>query len=131
MNKKNYRVLLAIVIAVFSAIFYGCGSSGNLDDWADSDAVIRVSNLKGRVIAPINSSLSSRTSTEAYFSLVTTQGTKVFIEDNSNLYAIADSNGVFVIPNVPEGKHRVIANVVVGTTAYRQRGDVVNVTGQY
>ena len=38
---------------------------------------------------------------------------------------------IFVIPNVPEGKHRVIANIVAGTTAYRQRSDVVNITGQY
>ncbi len=131
MKSLSDKYIVLFIIVCFCAVFYGCGSSGNINDWADSDAVIRVSNLRGRVIAPINSSLSSRASTEAYFSLVSTQGTKVFIEDNSNLYAISDSNGVFVIPNVPEGKHRVIANVVVGTTAYRQRSDVVNVTGQY
>ena len=84
------KLFLTIIFLGLCAVFNGCGSSGNINDWADSDAVIRVSNLRGRVIAPINSSLSSRGSTEAYFSLVTTQGTKVFIEDNSNLYAIAD-----------------------------------------
>ncbi len=127
------RLLLMLLLLSICAVFYGCGSSGNIDDWADSGHVIRVSNLKGRVIAPINDNFSARatSSNEVCFSLLSTQGTKVFIEDNANLWAIADANGNFVIPNVPEGKHRVIANVVSGTTAYRQRSDVINVTGQY
>ncbi|MBR4329656.1 MAG: hypothetical protein IKP71_07360 [Candidatus Riflebacteria bacterium] len=127
------KLFIGVLILCLCAVFYGCGSSGNIDDWADGSNVIRVSNLRGRVIAPINDNYSFRTSSdnEVCFSLLSTQGTRVFIEDNSNLWAIADANGNFVIPNVPQGKHRVIANVVSGTTAYRQRSDVVNVTGQY
>ena len=133
MNKVYFRALIVFAIICLSIVFYGCGSSGDISDWADGSNVIRVSNLKGRVIAPINDSFSNRASVddEVCFSLLSTEGTKVFIEDNANLWATADSAGNFVIPNVPEGKHRVIANVVSGTTAYRQRSDVVNVTGQY
>ena len=139
MKKKNNllairsKLIVGILILCLSAVFYGCGSSGDISDWIDSDNVIRVSNLRGRVIAPINDSFSNRASSndEVCFALLSTQGAKVFIEDNPNLWAVADSDGYFVIPNVPAGKHRIIANIVSGTTAYRQRSDVVNISGQY
>lgn len=135
MNKEiNKLYKLKFIILLFflclGAIFYGCGSSGNISDWADSSNIIRVSNLRGRIIPPISNN-SIRNSSEPLFSLVSTAGTKVFIEDNSNLFAYTDSSGFFVIPNVPEGKHRVIANIVAGTTTYRQRSDVITVTGEY
>ena len=126
------RMFFVVAIIVLSLAFYGCGSSGGgSSDWIDENNVVRVSNLKGRVIVPVDNSASARTSTQAYFSLLTTEGTKVFIEDNPSLNAVADVNGYFIIPNVPEGKHRVIANVVAGTTTYRQRSDVVTITGLY
>ena len=136
-NKKKYnitfiRIFFVMAIIVFSIAFFGCGSSGGGEsDWYDENNVVRVSNLKGRVIAPLNNPASARTSAQAYFSLLSTEGTKVFIEDNSSLNAICDADGYFIIPNVPEGKHRIIANVVAGTTTYRQRSDVITVTGQY
>lgn len=130
MNKK--RVLIITVLLGLCAIFYGCGhSDNNDDDWGNS-RVIRVSNLKGRVIAPINDVNSMRAQTaEAAFSLVSVANTRVFLEDDSSKFAVTDANGDFLIPNVPEGPHRIIANALSGTTTYRQRSDLINVTGQY
>ena len=60
MQKKNNllairsKLIVGFLILGLSAVFYGCGSSGDISDWIDSDNVIRVSNLRGRVIAPIN-----------------------------------------------------------------------------
>ena len=130
MNKK--RVLIITILLGLCAIFYGCGhSDNNDDDWGNS-RVIRVSNLKGRVIAPINDVNSMRAQTaEAAFSLVSVANTRVFLEDDSSKFAVTDANGDFLIPNVPEGPHRIIANALSGTTTYRQRSDLINVTGQY
>ena len=88
----NAKLFLGIILICFCTVFYGCGSSGNIADWADSENVIRVSNLRGRVIAPINDSFSNRASSnnnEVCFSLLSTQGTKVFIEDSMNEESIS------------------------------------------
>lgn len=134
-KKVCFRLVISIIIVSLSVAFFGCGSSGGgSEDWIDNESVVRVSSLKGRVIAPINNNLNALrgSGSQPYFSLITTKGTKVFIEDDNSLWAVAESDsGDFVIPNVPEGKHRVIANIVSGTTTYRQRSDVINVTGQY
>ncbi len=137
MNIKRVclRLLFVLIVISITAVIFGCGSSGGSSNtgWGDSENIIRVSNLKGRVIPPLNNNINSLrgSSTQPYFSLVTTQGATVFIEDDSSLNSVADSDGFFVIPNVPEGKHRVIANIVSGTTSYRQRSDIINVTGQF
>lgn len=125
------RIIVLLFFILLSFVFWGCGSDGSSNWNTDENRVVRVSNLKGRVIAPIDYNNSARQSAEAYFSLLTTEGTEVFIEDNNSLRAVADVDGFFIIPNVPEGKHRVVANVKAGTTSYRQRSDVIAITGQY
>lgn len=127
------RIFFVFIFAALSLIFYGCGSSdGGLSDWITDSNIIRVSNLKGRLVRSVTSGLSIREqNNQVYFPLVTTQGAKVFLESDSSKYAIADANGDFVIPNVPAGKQRLVANLVQGTTTYRQRSDIINVTGEY
>ena len=125
------RVIIIIMLLGLSAIFYGCGSNDDNDPWGNSN-VIRVSNLKGKVIAPIVGLSSERAQAAEYaFPLPSVANTRVFLEDDSSKYAITDANGDFVIPNVPEGKHRLVANVLAGATTYRQRSDIITVTGQY
>ena len=84
------RIIAVFVVLVISLAFFGCGGSDGSSNWVDDSSIVRVSNLKGRVIVPIDNASSARSSAQAYFSLLTTEGTKVFIEDNPNLYAVAD-----------------------------------------
>ena len=113
----------------------GCGGSGDgvSDEWGNnSGSVVRVSNIKGRVIPPLDVTVSAREqSSIPRFSLTSALGTRVFVEDDPGYYAIADANGDFLIHNVPAGRHRLVASVVAGVTTYRQRSDVITVTGEY
>lgn len=133
MNKSNgFKIKFYFfgVLLITGLAFFGCGGSGGNSDWVEENKIVRYSNIRGRVIAPVNNESVRTSTTEAFFSLVSPAGTKVFIEDNSSLFAYTDTDGFFVIPNVPEGKHRVIANIVAGTTTYRQQSEVITVTGE-
>ena len=105
----------------------GCGSTdGGIADWQKPGTIKVVANVKGKVLAP-----AAPGSVRGAFSLLSTEGALVFVEDRPELFANADANGDFIIRNVPAGPLRLVAHKVSGTTPYRQRSDLVNLTGAY
>lgn len=119
-----FCVSLIVCLLVFTS---GCGSTdGGLSDWQKPAAVTIVSNIKGKILPP-----SSSSALRAQFSLLSTDGTLVFVEEKPQYFANADANGDFVIRNVEAGRYRLVAHKVSGTTPYRQRSDIFNLSGQY
>ncbi len=105
----------------------GCGSSdGGLSDWQKPAPVTVVSNIKGKVLPPVSVSIRP-----GLMALLAVEGTTVFVEKYPEHSATADSNGDFIIKNVPAGRHRLVAHKLSGITPYRQRSDVFDLTGQF
>lgn len=130
-RKRFWSYLCGIMLLSIVLCMYGCGSSTSDDsDWGNGNNIVRVSNLKGRVILPVEGLSDYRAQTmEGRFSLTSALGTKVFVEDRPDLFATCDANGDFLIANVPAGYHRLVASVLAGTSNYRQRTDSFSVSG--
>lgn len=120
--------LFGLFLLVFFLILAtGCGSTdGGISDWQKEPTITVVSNIKGKILPP-----PAGASVRGAFSLLSTEGTRVFVEDRPDLYASADANGDFIIRNVPAGPVRLVAHQVSGTTPYRQRSDLINLTGKF
>ncbi len=120
--------LFGIFLLLFSLFLAaGCGSSdGGLSDWQKEPTVTLVSNIKGKILPP-----PAGVSVRGAFSLLSTEGALVFVEDRPDLFANADANGDFIIRNVPAGPVRLVAHKVSGSTPYRQRSDLINLSGKY
>lgn len=104
----------------------GCGpGDGGLSAWGIGPEVEYVSNIRGKVAFPEFSSLASLVSASRI------EGATVFIESAPEYNSVADSSGLFEIKNVPAGNYRVIAEVVSGNRSYRQRSDLIRLTGQF
>ncbi|MDD3148558.1 MAG: hypothetical protein PHD82_14790, partial [Candidatus Riflebacteria bacterium] len=117
-------LFLIVCLLVFST---GCGSSdGGLSDWQKPATVTAVSNIKGKILPP-----STSGAVRGQFSLLSTDGTLVFVEEKPEFFANADANGDFLIRNVEAGRYRLVAHKVSGTTPYRQRSDIFTLSGQF
>ncbi len=127
-NYRRITVYLAI-IAVVLMLASGCGGGdGGLSDWAKPGQVTVVSNLSGQVLPPVaGASLHEAMA----FALLSVEGTRVYIEEKPEFSTTVDNQGKFVIKNLPVGKYHVIAQTVSGTTSYKQRSDLVNLTGEF
>lgn len=128
-RQSRLRYASVILLSVLVFIFYGCGTEIEKNP-AGSGGSGKVDyshvTLKGKVVAPLSNDLpSSRPS----FALTSVQGTLVFLEQIPNLYAYANSNGDFIIENVPCGIYAVVAEKNEGYTVYKQRQDNVEVSG--
>ncbi|GAB4269704.1 MAG: hypothetical protein Kow0029_05900 [Candidatus Rifleibacteriota bacterium] len=123
-HKKLAFILIFILGSFFST---GCGSSdGGLSDWQKPAAVTVVSNIEGKVLPPV-----AGANMRSQAILVSVAGTRVYIEEKPEFYAIADESGKFVIANVPVGKYHLVADLVSGISTYRQRSDQINLTGEF
>ncbi len=127
----NYR-RIAVYLAISAFVLMlavGCGGGdGGLSDWAKPGQVTVVSNLSGQVLAPVaGTSLHESVA----FSLLSVEGTRVYIEEKPEFTTTVDSQGKFVIKNLPVGRYHVIAQTVSGTTSYKHRSDQVNLTGEF
>lgn len=128
LNPRRITACLAIV-AIVLLLASGCGGGdGGLSDWAKPGQVTVVSNLSGQVLPPVSGASLHES---AVFSLLSVDGTRVYIEEKPEFETTVDSQGKFVIKNLPVGKYHVIAQTVSGTTAYKQRSDLVNLTGEF
>jgi hypothetical protein len=127
-NSRRINVCLAI-IAVVLMLASGCGGGdGGISDWAKPGQVTVVSNLSGQVLPPVaGASLHE----SAAFSLLSVEGTRVYIEEKPEFATTVDSQGNFVIKNLPVGKYHVIAQAVSGITTYKHRSDLINLTGEF
>lgn len=125
--KRFSVVLLLSLFVVFSLIIMGCGSA--TDDLAGS-AVVSTNNVVTLVGYVRDGSQSSfRTAAEMRCSLGSLAGIKVFLEKFSSLYGVTDANGKYVIQNVPQGIHTLIAEKREGTqVAFRARQENVIVS---
>ena len=125
---KHFWAFLFCVSVCVSFLVVGCGGSdGGASDWAKSGVVTIVSNIQGKIALP-----SASVSVRALFSLLSPEGTRVFVESKPEFYAIADAEGSFIIKSVPAGKYRIIADIKTGdSTYYRQRSDIIDLSGNY
>lgn len=116
-----------LILICCSLVVTGCGSSdGGISDWQKPVPVTVFSNIKGKVLPPVSASLRP-----GLMALLSVEGATVFIERYPEHSATADSNGDFIIKNVPVGRHRLVVHKLSGTTPYRQRSDVFDLTGQF
>jgi len=116
-----------LIVICCSLVITGCGSSdGGISDWQKPAPVTVVSNIKGKILPPLSASLRP-----GLMALLSVEGATVFVEKYPEHSATTDSNGDFIIKNVPVGRHRLVAHKLSGTTPYRQRSDVFDLTGQF
>ena len=127
MKRFSVMFLLSLFVVV-SFWLIGCGGSAS-DDLAGS-AVVSTNNVVTLVGYVRDGSMSSfRTPSEMRFSLSNLAGIKVFLESFSNLYGITDANGKYVIQNVPQGIHTLIAEKREGTqVTFRARQENIPVS---
>lgn len=122
----GFVVLLLLVAA-------GCGSSGGgMEDWQTTTVGQTLVNIEGRILAPVSGSV--RDSLTGLFPQTAGGGqanATVFVEERPDLSAVTDSDGKFLIQNIPVGKWHLIAETAAGGQAYRQRSDLVSVSSQY
>ncbi|MDN5278812.1 MAG: hypothetical protein PWR01_2777 [Clostridiales bacterium] len=125
--KAKFAIVFACAIVLF--LFSGCGSSdGGLGDWIQPTPVTVVSDIEGKVLAPV---ISANGISSLRPLMMSVQGTKVFVEEKPEYYAQADETGKFIIKNVPAGKYHLVAELVSGITAYKQKSDQINLTGEF
>lgn len=118
---------MILCILTLSVFLGGCGSSdGGLSDWAKPGQVTLVSNIEGKLVAPVFSA-----DVKAQATLVPVQGARVYVEEKPEYVGEADESGKFIISNVPAGRYHLIANLSSGVSSYRQRSDLIDLTGEY
>ena len=127
MKRFSVGFFLCLLI-VFPFLLIGC-NSGASDDLAGS-ATISSSNVVTLVGYVKDGSVSSfRPAAEMRCSLTSLAGIKVFLEKNSSLYGVTDANGKYVIQNVPQGVHTLVAEKREGTqVTFRARQENVTVS---
>ncbi len=129
-ERIKFGGLIAIFISLLAvASFMGCSSGdGGIADWniGQTTAVTSV-NVKGKILAPEFTASSSRMA----IALPSLEGTRVFVESNPALYADADAEGNFYIPNVPATAQRFVAYKTYAGFNYRQRSPVYQLNGNY
>ncbi len=106
----------------------GCGG-GAVDNIPIKNNPQSIVTLSGYIIEGTQS--PARTSSELRYSLGNNlSGINVFLENNNTLRGITDNNGKFIIENVPEGYHSIIAEKKeAGAIIYRQRLRNINIKG--
>ena len=116
----------------------GCGSTdGGIADWLKPTAPTVLVQVEGLVWLPLGGGASLRDGAarreEARAQTTTTgvpaPGATVYVEERPDLTATTDAQGRFLIRNVPAGKYHLIAETMPGATAYKQRSDLISLTG--
>lgn len=120
-------VLLLLLVAS------GCGSNGGgVEDWQATTGSTPLVNIEGRILAPVTGSI--RASMPGLLPQTAGGGqanATVFVEERPDLSAVTDSDGKFLLQNVPVGRWHLIAEIAAGGQAYRQRSDLVTVNSQH
>jgi len=130
-NTKLFTILPLLVCLLLAVSFFtGCGSNGDaMDDWTTTSTVVLTQNIEGQVAAPVTGSQNILSRLTAVGGVQS--GATVFVEEKPGYYTTTDNSGKFLLKSVPVGKYHVIAEIVSGSTTYRQRSDLVTLTGQY
>ena len=125
-----YETLQYIWINLIFSFFLliGCGG-GAVDNIPIKNNPQSNVTLSGYVVEGTQNSV--RTSSELRYSLGNNlSGINVFLENNNTLRGITDNSGKFIIENVPEGYHSIIAEKKeAGAIIYRQRLRNINIKG--
>ena len=117
-----------VIITLLLAVITGCGQTdGGLKDWQQPVPVIIVSNIQGSVVPPVITNPSMR----GQFLPNSAQGSTVLIEEKPEFSATVDSDGKFIIRNVPVGKYHLVVEKVIGPSAYKQRSGQIHLTGEF
>lgn len=127
---KAFKTAVVVMVIMATVVLVGCnGGDGGASDWAKPTPVVVVSNLRGQILPPVAGSLNLLP--DFAYSLLSVDGTQVYIEEKPEFKTTVASSGSFLITNLPVGKYHVIAHVLVGTTSYRQRSDLIDLSGKF
>lgn len=127
-NRPGYFVLAVMLLAAMAII--GCnGGDGGASDWAKPTPVTIVSNLRGTVLPPVVGASSA--SLHPAFALLSLEGTEVYVEEKPEFRTTVASSGSFLLAKLPVGRYHLVAQTLSGTTSYRQRSDLIDLTGKF
>ncbi|MBQ3643697.1 MAG: hypothetical protein II961_03785 [Candidatus Riflebacteria bacterium] len=126
MNRCNVYICVSLIFSFFLLIGCGGGSDDNIPFKSNPQSNV---TLSGYVVEGTQNSI--KTSSELRYSLGNNlSGINVFLENNNRLSGITDNGGKFIIENVPEGYHSIIAEKKeAGAIIYRQRLRNINIKG--
>ncbi len=119
-------IWISLIFSFFLLIGCGGGAVDNIPIKNNPQSNV---TLSGYVVEGTQN--SARTSSELRYSLGNNlSGINVFLENNNTLRDITDNSGKFIIENVPEGYHSIIAEKKeAGAIIYRQRLRNINIKG--
>ncbi|NLI78563.1 MAG: hypothetical protein GX442_19245 [Candidatus Riflebacteria bacterium] len=132
---RRQRVLgpLAALAVTLATVFAmgGCGSSdGGIGDWVKTSAPAVLVQIGGQVWLPLGAaSLQAGVRGQATTGVAAPAAT-VYLEERPDLTAATDQDGRFLIARVPAGSYHVIAELTKGSIIYKQRSDLVTLTGE-
>ena len=141
MKKHMLSIIASIVICALLLI--GCGGGGG-GGGGNPAAPTQTGTLKGTVTLPsanfranLDGSASDTVNIASDTALnnhvlranqsQSLEGTKVWLEGYPDITGIADSEGNYIIENVPFGENRVVANIKIGDEEYKWRSEVQKV----
>ncbi len=126
---KRCNIYIYGLACFFSLLFLiGCGG-GSVDNIPVKNNPQKNVTLTGYVVESTKNTI--RTTSELRYSLGNNlSGINVFLENNNTLRGITENSGKFIIENVPEGYHSIIAEKKeAGAIIYRQRLRNINIKG--
>ena len=143
-NSRQYLISLSLIVTVIlsTLILTACGGGGG--GGKNPAAQTQTGTLQGTVSLPPSSfraNLDSTASNTANIASDTTlnnqalranqsqslEGTKVWLEGYPEIKATTDKDGKYILPNVPFGENRVVANIKIGNEEYKWRSEVQKV----
>ena len=137
---RNIFLLVAVISALLLTACGGGGGGGGKNPAAPT----QTGTLKGTVSLPtasIRVSLDKSASNTVSIASDTAlnnqalranqsqslEGTKVWLEGYPEIEATTDKDGNYILPNVPFGENRVVANIKIGNEEFKWRSEVQKV----
>ena len=138
--KKNIFFLIAL-IAVCATLLIGCGGGGG--GGSNPASTTKTGTLQGTVSIPtetlrastdlasdsikVENGSATKVINASVRAVQDFKGTNVWLEDFPDIKGVADKDGKYTLPNVPFGKHRVVAYLKIGDEHFKWRSDEQNV----
>lgn len=138
--KRNILIIIAS-IAICATLLIGCGGGGG-GGGGNPSLPTKTGTLQGTVSLPASSlrfnieksasntaNIASNTieQEKALRASQSLEGTKVWLEGYPEINGTTDKEGKYILPNVPFGKNRVVANIKIGKEEYKWRSEVQNI----
>ena len=126
---RNFNLLLLIGLIFSVSVFYGCGGGGTSDDPLPAGPAIQ-NQISGKITAPnVLTSLLPKENTGIRGAIVA-GNVEVYIEGMRSTHSTrSDAAGNFLLENVPNGTHNVVALIKTNSgNTYKVRSGQVEVS---